>query len=117
MCQSLQAIVVGAGIGGLAFAILARKQGLRVTVLEKTEELTPVLRLLFLRHAHLSKADWSHSLGRGWHSDPAECFTHLGAMRYPRETEEVLRGVRGNSIEALEGWRAAVHTHRGRSSG
>ncbi|KAK8100004.1 hypothetical protein PG999_010378 [Apiospora kogelbergensis] len=42
MCQSLQAIVVGAGIGGLAFAILARKQGLRVTVLEKTEELTPV---------------------------------------------------------------------------
>lgn len=46
MCQSLHAFVVGAGIGGLAFAILARKQGLRVTVLEKTEELTPVLRIL-----------------------------------------------------------------------
>ncbi|KAK6848822.1 hypothetical protein PG995_012655 [Apiospora arundinis] len=42
MCQPLHAAVVGAGIGGLAFAILARKQGLRVTVLEKTEELTPV---------------------------------------------------------------------------
>ncbi|KAK8127972.1 FAD/NAD(P)-binding domain-containing protein [Apiospora sp. TS-2023a] len=42
MSQSLHAVVVGAGIGGLAFAILARKQGLRVTVLEKTEKLTPV---------------------------------------------------------------------------
>ncbi|KAK8059944.1 hypothetical protein PG996_009874 [Apiospora saccharicola] len=42
MSQSLHAVVVGAGIGGLAFAILARKQGLRVSVLEKTEQLTPV---------------------------------------------------------------------------
>lgn len=52
MCQPLHAAVVGAGIGGLAFAILARKQGLRVTVLEKTEELTPVSRLFHVTSIH-----------------------------------------------------------------
>ncbi|KAF2703234.1 putative salicylate hydroxylase [Pleomassaria siparia CBS 279.74] len=42
MAPSINAIIVGAGIGGLACAIAARRQGLNVTVLERAEKLTPV---------------------------------------------------------------------------
>jgi salicylate hydroxylase len=40
--QPLRIVIVGAGIGGLSCAIVSRKQGLDVVVLEKAEKLTPV---------------------------------------------------------------------------
>lgn len=42
MAPKLRVVAVGAGIGGLAFAILARQRGLEVTVLERADELAPV---------------------------------------------------------------------------
>jgi heterodisulfide reductase subunit A-like polyferredoxin len=38
----LRIVIVGAGIGGLSCAIVSRKQGLNVVVLEKAKKLTPV---------------------------------------------------------------------------
>jgi NADPH-dependent 2,4-dienoyl-CoA reductase/sulfur reductase-like enzyme len=38
----LRIVIVGAGIGGLSCAIVCRKQGMDVVVLEKAEKLTPV---------------------------------------------------------------------------
>ncbi|CAI6335485.1 unnamed protein product [Periconia digitata] len=40
--QPLKIVIVGAGIGGLSCAIISRKKGLDVIVLEKAEKLTPV---------------------------------------------------------------------------
>ena len=40
--QPLKVVIVGAGIGGLSCAIVSRKKGLDVVVLEKAEKLTPV---------------------------------------------------------------------------
>lgn len=42
MDNSLKIVIVGAGIGGLACAIVSRRQGLDVVVLERVERLTPV---------------------------------------------------------------------------
>jgi len=38
----MRVIIIGAGIGGLATAIAARREGLEVTVIERAAELLPV---------------------------------------------------------------------------
>jgi salicylate hydroxylase len=42
MAQTLQVIIVGAGLGGLSCAVACRLQGLKVVVLERAPEILPV---------------------------------------------------------------------------
>lgn len=101
---SCRAIIVGAGLGGLAAAIGIRKAGFAVLVLEKVDEIREVSELLSIRRKYYGSAKHAQ-VGAGIEvaSNAARALNDLGilekVMQYAIDPKDiVLRSYRDGSV-------------------
>lgn len=101
--HQLHVLIVGCGLGGLACAIAACREGLKVTVLEQGDELAEVLISLALIKRVLT---WK--LGRRRHSNSSKRSSSYVSVRRYKQASERRTSVssREQPVLSILRWRA-----------